>query len=112
MSTLRVNTIQNQPGSGLPSAGQLGVGQTWQNVAASRASGVPYVNNTGRPIMVAITANANTVVIVFSVDGLNIAENGISGTSNQRAHVCVVVPPGSTYQATITGAITYWNELR
>lgn len=33
----------------------IGVGQTWQNVTASRAFGVTYTNTTGKPIVLMIS---------------------------------------------------------
>ena len=36
----------------------IGVGQTWQDVTASRAAGVTYTNSTGKPIQISIVINA------------------------------------------------------
>ena len=45
-------------------SGGLGIGQTWQNVTASRAVGTNYTNSTGNPIMVAMTGVPGFSVLV------------------------------------------------
>jgi hypothetical protein len=85
--------------------GVPGYGQTWQDVKASRATGTPYTNSTGKPIMVNITT-ANTTAD-FSVDGVVVARMDGYGYSFGSA----MVPPGSTYSLTAT-TIIYWAELR
>src|SRR5690606_12694984 len=47
------------PETQLPAMGGLGIGQTWQDVTASRASGVAYQNVTGKPIALSIAATSN-----------------------------------------------------
>jgi hypothetical protein len=97
----------------------LGVGQTWQNVGASRASAVTYTNNTGRPIIVAVTgANASYSYIPFYIDGqLVIYPKGRDTSSaTTQASLAMVVPNGSTYMASIDNSdnesFMYWWELR
>lgn len=91
-------------------------GQTWQDVAASRAIGTTYTNNTGRPIMV----NAS---FTFTDDGINLEVGGVvacscdtgSGTGVLRLPMSVVVPDGSTYRAVAArnaATINTWAELR
>lgn len=111
MSTLRVNTVQNAAGTGTPSAGQIGVGQTLQSVMGSRASGVTYTNNTGRTIYVAVTveATASGATLTYTVAGVT---SGNHVTNNQRGAVFFFVPNGSTYAVTAAAAITSWLELR
>lgn len=84
----------------------LGVGQTWQDVKASRASGVTYTNTTTRPIMVSI-AEGSDGSRELTVDGLLVAySGGVSADSTMQA----IVPIGSTYL--FTGAFINWLELR
>jgi hypothetical protein len=98
----------------------LGLGQTWQNVTASRASNTLYTNNTGRPIAVLIsggTNNSGQGVSGFSVSGLQIF---MGNTSTQTVASTFysgagpfIVPNGATYAATFTFAsATNWSELR
>lgn len=98
---------------------ELGDGQTWLNVAASRAWGVTYSNNTGRTIFVsascrAITTNGGTCWGV--VDGA-IVQQG-SGPSYGTSNIAFPVQAGSTYSiSTQAGGylhptVEQWAELR
>ena len=97
----------------------LGVGQTWQDVTASRASATTYTNSTSRPIMVEIVWSAsvtNHVRARIKVDALyiNTSSAELDSTSG-RITVVVIVPAGSTYrsdQDSSSGSITNWYELR
>lgn len=92
----------------------LGIGQTWQNVLASRAQNTNYQNTTGRPIMVYIGLSQGTTdfsAIQVSPDGstgwVDIGfESGTSGSANY-----FIVPPGWYYRATGV-TINRWTELR
>ena len=98
----------------------IGLGQTWQDVSASRVALTAYQNTTGRPIIVACSigeASANDT-------GFEISENGtswklvyINNTTTTGALYCCLVPPGSYYRVTRptgSGAVTVltWMELR
>lgn len=92
----------------------IGVGQTWQDVKASRAVGTTYTNTTGRPIQVSVTCSVNTgVVNTLSVDGLPVAYSSV-GVIGNGLTLQAIVPAGSTYVLTNTGGTTvlYWVELR
>lgn len=99
-------------------AAGLGVGQTWQNVLASRASGTTYTNTTGKPIMVSIYTNvnaSNTIYWNFVVSGVNVLQGfGGGGAAAYYYFPCVsVVPAGATYVFTsVGGGIASWAELR
>ena len=88
----------------------LGVGQTWQNVTASRSAGVTYTNTTGKPIMVflgtgetrssTVGYNSSAVIYVDNIivasatnNNLNVASGGVPVSSAQT-----IVPSGSTYK--------------
>jgi len=87
----------------------LGVGQTWQNLTASRANLTTYTNSTGKPIMVStsFTPQGGGLIIV---DGLSTVY-GASVVSNSNGGCVSVVPSGSTYSANNPGLLT-WFELR
>ncbi len=91
----------------------IGVGQTWQNMSASRAPGVVYTNTTGRPIMVNISANPTGSTISASVNGVQVGiTTTVSGYSNYQT-MSFIVPDGATYQTSnVAGSINYWAELR
>ena len=98
----------------------IGVGQTWQDVAASRAAGTEYTNSTGRPIMVAVTAGIATYSYIWGyVDGVNIVKHNArdSATTTSQACAVFIVPAGSTYQVDVnvngsTTSVYNWQELR
>lgn len=80
----------------------IGVGQTWQNVKTSRASGVTHTNTTGKPIFLATTSGSNSGSTVI-IDGLSITFYTM---------LFVIIPAGSTYNVTHAGGILQWLELR
>jgi hypothetical protein len=100
----------------------IGVNQSWQNVLGSRSSGVTYTNTTGKPIQVAVEAISSTttghnVAITFEVSGLAVAESNSQSSGNSvSANTFIIVPAGSTYEATISGtgspSLNKWMELR
>lgn len=89
----------------------LGLGQTWQDVSASRSTGVTYTNTTGRPLFVMLSSvDGGTNVVQIDIDSVT---TDIGSQSFVAAFF--VVPDGSTYSATLTlGAASFrsWNELR
>jgi len=87
--------------------GAIGVGQTWQDVSASRSAGVAYTNSTGKPIMVSIMETTNTTAELF-VGSVKVA--GATGTAVDGT-LSTIVPNGSTYQLN-AGGFNVWAELR
>jgi hypothetical protein len=85
----------------------LGVGQTWQDVSASRSAGVAYTNSTGKPIMVSIMETTNTTAELY-VGSVKVA--GATGTAVDGT-ISTIVPNGSTYQLN-AGGFLVWAELR
>lgn len=95
------------------SSQSIGVGQTWQNVGASRARNTDYVNSTGRPILVNVsytqTSSTNSAVLV---DGLTVASGSQNSTATGQL-LSAIVPNGSTYRANLgTNGFSFWAELR
>lgn len=85
----------------------LGIGQSWQNVTASRVTGVQYRNDTGRPIQVMINANFNSGSFLINGVSIPIYDGGEWG------FVSAIIPSGHTYQANVSGVtIISWAELR
>lgn len=94
----------------------LGMGQTYQDVSASRASGVTYTNSTGRAILVSFwntSTSAGTLSVAAYVAGVlvlnNITTPGAAGATNP---VYFLVPAGATYSITFNSTVTKWFELR
>ena len=94
----------------------LGVGQTWQDVTASRVLGTTYTNSTGKPISLNIwcvgtaisyniTININGVATYFNQDYANAAGYTIGAST--------IIPNGATYNVvTANATLTKWFELR
>ena len=91
----------------------FGIGQTVQNVTASRALNTTYTNSTNKPILISITvagANDNKLTTI-TVDGVAAAGVGSSSQYGQVKNICYVIPPSSTYS--VAGSpINIWTELR
>jgi hypothetical protein len=93
----------------------IGVGQTLQDVTASRAIGTTYTNATGKPIFVEV------LVLIGSNQGANFAKGGVNiqnfgnGSATTQAYsMSSIVLPGTTYAVTVTAGVTLgrWCETR
>lgn len=102
----------------VPSANtQLGVGQTWQDLTASRTAGTTYTNSTGKPIYVSVTQNqGNSASATLTVNGIIVSYSADKNTNNTTGlgmFVCAIVPAGVTYVYNQTAStISVWAELR
>jgi hypothetical protein len=93
-------------------------GEVWNNVNSSRALDTTYTNSRAYPILVSLSVNIvqNGSVIAY-VSGVAVAQsaNGLpAGTPNTTTSLTFIVPPGQTYNATITqntATIGFWSEL-
>lgn len=104
----------------------LGVGQVWQDVAASRAVNTSYQNATGKPISVSVRSNNNTnngavnyfQVSVDNASWVNIGwtppDDGINGFPVLISQGPFIVPPAHYYRynTNISASISEWKELR
>lgn len=92
----------------------LGVGQTWQNVTASRSSDVAYQNTTGGPIQIAITVtDAGGCSLELSTDGSTwdrIMASGPVGTV--KTPFSLNLPANQYYRLVGAASIDEWWELR
>lgn len=82
----------------------IGVGQTWQDVTASRSSGTSYQNTTGKPIMVNITGG-NSLRVLTSTNG----SSWSYATAADYTH-SLIIPTNSYYKT--ESSVTFWAELR
>lgn len=98
--------------------GQLGVGQTWQNLTSSRSFGVTYTNNTGKPIFISVYGQGqpNHGKIEMYVDSVLIGRQGVISVASAEMNptLSAIVPNGSTYRVNnVLGAsLQHWAELR
>jgi len=113
------STIQGQGGQALAAMSSLGYGQTWQNVAGSRAFATTYYNTTGKPIELKIkpTGSGTSLTISASINGAASFPIGQcdlpSGVANAIGGL--IVPAGASYsitQAGGSGVVGQWYELR
>jgi hypothetical protein len=91
----------------------FGVGQTYQDLTASRAYGVTYTNTTSKPIVVYVNSEfTSSGSATLTINGVLIPETfaQISGIVF-RSVAFGIVPPGGTYSAT-GNTLTKWVELR
>lgn len=101
----------------LDTANAFGVGQTWQDVKASRVLGVTYTNSTGAPIEVSVAAYASGSHSIRATlsDGSTSTELIANGTNNLDATLGFTVPPDWDYSVINTGTspvLDGWVELR
>ena len=97
----------------------IGVNQTWQDKTADRVFGQLYINDTGRPIMVAISIRADVGVMLdvsMNIDGVDIGGLADYNTDSIRLlNASFIVSNGSQYVVEQWGSsetIKYWAELR
>jgi hypothetical protein len=91
----------------------IGVGQTWQNMTASRALLTNYTNSTGKPIQVYIVcAGGASNGATLTIAGNTPASLYTNQTSGRVALFCIV-PNSTVYQLGDSGATIHsWWELR
>ena len=94
----------------------IGVGQTWQDVSASRTTNTVYTNTTGRPIMVVLFADGSGDVPIYIHPAGGGAEIMIDRVSEEGASNCFIVPAGDGYEIRGTmsphGTYRKWSELK
>lgn len=92
----------------------LGVDQTWQNVTGSRTWGATYTNNTGKPIVVSVTADGGTNCYVKVLTGTLVLAHSRDTYSSGGPSVCatVIIPHGTSYRVEYSGNSITWAELR
>ena len=86
----------------------IGLGQTWQDVTASRSVGVTYTNTTGKPIQLSITVSGSSISLTIS--GI-VAWTGSGAVGTSLNYTSCIVPNGGTYVLS-SGTISKWAELR
>tara|TARA_R110000787_G_scaffold69971_2_gene155502 strand:- start:45 stop:719 length:675 start_codon:yes stop_codon:yes gene_type:complete len=93
----------------------IGVGQTWQDMSASRSVGTSYRNTTGRPIMVSIcTNNVNRQNFQVSTNNSTwVTVGALAGYGNigDEKSSQIIVPDAHYYRAS-GGSLSIWAELR
>ena len=103
-----VNYTQWQSGLG------VGVGQTWQDVSASRTYSVNYQNTTGQPIQVSIGATLSTGSVQFKVGPTvgSMVQVAVFSGANTSNPMQAIIPAGHYYGISGACVINCWAELR
>jgi len=101
-------TLPAIDGAALTGIPNLGVGQTWTNVLASRSAGVTYTNSTGKPIVV-MFSDGNSNIATISINGTKIGEL-YAATGGVASIATLIIPDGDTYS--LSALPDYWWELR
>ncbi len=84
-------------------------GQSWQDLTASRASGVNYTNTTGRPIQIYIYAKGTSLRNVI-IDGVAMPYSDPDGSVDVSDSFSAIIPNGSIYST--DNNFAFWGELR
>ena len=94
--------------------GGIGVGQTWQDVTASRAINTTYTNSTGKSITLVVTILTFTGSTAFNfiVGGVTIPVFSATAMGDGFAGGTIIVPPGATYSCSTFFTHNSWLELR
>lgn len=99
----------------------IGFGQTWTDVTASRSVGTNYTNSTTKPIVVSARTNqrydSSMQAVVNGVMLMDMRPAvGYGSTANYTsASINFIVPPGASYTVRIdygVAVMTGWYELR
>ena len=112
--TIRGRVAYISTWSGWSESDSIGVGQTWQDVTASRASGVTYTNTTGKPIFLLVFSTNGNFSGVLNINGISVNYGFKSDAYYAMQSVQIIVPNNSTYSVTFTdaGIAHKWLELR
>ena len=84
---------------------QIGVGQSWVDVTASRALDVTYTNDTGKPICTSFYCTGNVAMHINGVAA------GVQNNTGAGGPLFAIIPTGNTYEA-VGGTVHKWSELR
>ena len=94
----------------------VGLGQTWQNVKASRSSNITYTNSTGKPIFINIECQGSSGFVRsrLEIDGVTVAQAD-PGSDAYTGMLSAIVPNNSAYKfipAYNAQEFALWSELR
>ena len=89
----------------------FGVGQTWQDVTASRALGTTYTNTTNKDIWVSVSVGLSAgATMAAYVNGYQVC-SGFAQNSGSQAWAGLLVPPNGTYSVS-GSSIAKWMERK
>lgn len=89
----------------------VGIGQSWQNMTASRAATVSYQNTTGQPIQVILSNVSAVNWFQVSTDGATWVSVCEMGGAYERQGA-IVIPDTHYYRLNGAASVGVWAELR
>jgi hypothetical protein len=117
--SLTIDNINGKVISSSPVATEsqiIGVGQTWQDVTASRNLNVTYTNSTNKPIIIKPTySNIGGNFMSVTLNGtLTFYIGNFGPAPGYYTNGNVVIPAGNTYSVSVGDSPTkmHWLELR
>jgi hypothetical protein len=87
----------------------LGVGQTWQNMTASRSVSVTYTNTTGKPISIFIEPAGGIASGTITIGAEQVSYSQ-QGATAYRVPMSFIVPNNTGYS--VNFGFNKWLELR
>ena len=100
-------------GSALTGVPSVGVGQSWQDVRASRVLTTSYQNTTSLPIQVMVISSKNNTFELSSDNTTWVAFGTVGATGAYDESRSVIIPVDHYYRVgTGVGAVEIWAELR
>lgn len=108
---LAPSTVQGIGGQAMAALSSVGFGQTYQNVAGSRATGTSFFNTTSKEITVVVSLGSSSlsslsaVVNGSTITNFTIPAGGVS-------ELTFPVPPGASYAVSGGTSISSWFEKR
>lgn len=95
----------------LVGGGSLGVGQSWQDVKASRAMNTSYQNTTDAPIQVFVNVSGGSGAPFYASTDNSTWVLVMNDGGNSQTHG-VIIPSGHYYKVVSSGSVSSWAELR
>lgn len=89
----------------------FGIGQTYQDVTASRVASTNYTNSTSKTIFALITSTGgNSMSLSLYINGVLVQNTNTPSSYGGTETLAFLVPTGATYQ--VQGNINKWWEFR
>lgn len=94
-----------------------GVGQTWQDMTASRTTDTIYQNTTGKPISVCIQGRATGASVQRPIEispdqSAWLEVSSLKHQNSDNTRVTITIPDGIYYRVVGAANINNWTELR
>ena len=100
-------------GSSLTGVPSVGVGQSWQDVSASRVLTTSYQNTTSLPIQVMVISSKANSFEISSDNTTWVSFGNVGATGAYDESRAVIIPVNHYYKVgTGVGAVEIWAELR